>query len=505
MDIYLYIKKHAVVMDFLLISPPYGLGIKKVIPEGMAIVNSFLRKRCDVEQVDLFMLIRRWNEKNDFSRYIDLNLFKDYDKIERYLDGRKKSRKMKKELWKILGLLDIRGQIIGFSIHSWSQMFFSLLLSKEIKNSYHNTIIFGGPYFRAVDREFIFTKFPWIDLLAVGDIELIYDDIIRLITKGKRGIVSSESASGFNLLPDYEQLDLNDYKYLFRGKYVKVLPIQTSQGCTYRCRFCNAWFANKLVLVNNDKIIKKINQLKDKYSVTHYFLINQYLNINAKKTKELCTSLKGMNIKWFSYARPDNLDDEMIELFADSGCIQLIFGLETASPYVQKLMDKRINISRFTSILKKLHNHNIGVIVNFIVGYPGETREDFKMTLDFIKKYGKYIDEIQINQISLLFNSLMYEEKDRKISSRISTLDRLTGVYPYHHTIKKSELHARQKTALKFAYRSVIRKKYIFLRFVPFFIFNYLYNNNNLFGNTFLYKLFLLVCRLMPLNRYLKK
>ena len=74
-----------------------------------------------------------------------------------------------------------------------------------------------------------------------------------------------------------------------------------------------------------------------------------------------------------------------------AGCNHVTFGIESGSQRVLNLMNKRYLITDANNVLKNMHEAGIMVTCNFMFGFPGETEEDFKQTLNFIELNKNYI------------------------------------------------------------------------------------------------------------------
>ena len=78
------------------------------------------------------------------------------------------------------------------------------------------------------------------------------------------------------------------------------------------------------------------------------------------------------------------LDDSLIEKFAQTGCYQLTFAVESGNQWVEtKLMNKPLILSRVKPLVDKAHSLGIGIHGFFIVGMPGENKEQIMETFEF--------------------------------------------------------------------------------------------------------------------------
>jgi len=79
----------------------------------------------------------------------------------------------------------------------------------------------------------------------------------------------------------------------------------------------------------------------------------------------------------------------------DAGCIELEYGVESASSKIRKLMRKPpYDIRIVERVIRDTHNAGIGARVNFMFGFPGETEEDFEDTLNFLKRNKEFFVQV---------------------------------------------------------------------------------------------------------------
>ncbi len=115
-------------------------------------------------------------------------------------------------------------------------------------------------------------------------------------------------------------------------------------------------------------------------------------------------------IYWGGNTRVDKrLTQDFLLKLSSAGCKFLIFGLESCSENVIKLMKKNISLQIAEENFKNAYKAHIDVIVNLIVSYPGETYKDFIDTVIFIKKNMKYISFLQVGVYTQTYKSFLTE------------------------------------------------------------------------------------------------
>jgi len=113
---------------------------------------------------------------------------------------------------------------------------------------------------------------------------------------------------------------------------------------------------------------------------------------------------------------------------AKAGCKYIFLGVETASEsMINKMNVQKVrDLEKFKQILKLLYRYGIKTHNFFMVEFPYESYEDFKKTIDFIKKTSKYATTVEAGIFSLLDNSPVFlSPKSFKIKIR----NKNTGKY----------------------------------------------------------------------------
>ena len=122
-------------------------------------------------------------------------------------------------------------------------------------------------------------------------------------------------------------------------------------------------------------------------------IIFQEDNLFADQTRreQILKYLVNTNIGWKGNSRINYFDllvddENFMNMLVESGCSTIQFGLESGSQNVLNLINKKINVEDYIKVNKKLSKYNIKIRYNFIVGFPGETKEDLQMTFQVIEK-----------------------------------------------------------------------------------------------------------------------
>ena len=93
-----------------------------------------------------------------------------------------------------------------------------------------------------------------------------------------------------------------------------------------------------------------------------------------------------LGLEWSCYSRVDDLTDELADLMKRAGCFAVFFGIESGDDRILKLMRKGHNVADAYQGVTTARRHGIFAHSNFLVGYPGDTLETYRNTLDFIER-----------------------------------------------------------------------------------------------------------------------
>ncbi len=277
-----------------------------------------------------------------------------------------------------------------------------------------------------------------VDYLIVGEPEVNFANLIKLIKKSDfetikeiKGVISNEFENNeleiINNIDDlaFPAWHLFNLKNYWKMNYAhgplsknKYLPMLTSRGCPYPCKFCVVPFTNnrKWRARSSENIISELKFFKNKYSVLEFHFEDLNFTVNDRRTKDFCKKLisSNLNISWKLVAgtKVESMkDEETIKLMAESGCKYISISPESGSKEVMKLIEKPFNLDHAIKMVHLMNKYGIKSQACFVLGYPGEKNIDLKDTRKMIFKLTKNgIDEIALFIISPVPGSAIYSE-----------------------------------------------------------------------------------------------
>ena len=240
---------------------------------------------------------------------------------------------------------------------------------------------------------------PEVDLFVkIDEYNKLWDKIEDLL---KRDIVEKSKTKTVTKISEVKPLPMPTYNELMErivttGKNYAYLKI--GEGCSNRCTYCaipyirGPFVSRKMedVLDEAEMLAKKgikelivIAQDTTKYGVDIY---------GESKLAELLEKLSKINgIEWirFLYSYPEGITDELIKVIATNKKIAKYFDIpiQHISNPILKKMNRKTSKENITAIIEKIRNEipDVTLRTSLIVGFPGETKEDFEELLDFVK------------------------------------------------------------------------------------------------------------------------
>lgn len=291
--------------------------------------------------------------------------------------------------------------IVGYSVTTGFHKYY-IDLNKKIKKQFNIYSIFGGShatYFPEIIHE------DGIDAVCIGEGENAIINFVNAFhtkrlkytknwwIKENNKIYKNKIS---NLIKDLDTIPFWDREMLYsKDKFLRNNPLKTfltSRGCLNKCSFChNIAYLNlykgkgnfvRLRSVNN--LIEEIKSVKENYPLglvrfdDDFFAFNlNWLRKFSKKYK------KEINLPFHCGIVVGLINEERVKLLKEAGCVSLQLGLETGKEeYRKKIINKPYTNKQYIEACKLLKKHKILVILNNIIGLPGETLNDTFKTLE---------------------------------------------------------------------------------------------------------------------------
>lgn len=294
-------------------------------------------------------------------------------------------------------------ELIGLSVTDLSQLVPGLTLARLLKKHTNAKIAIGGNYIYKIEEDL--KKIPAIfeeycDFLCIGDGEMTsvelaeymagkrkVEDVHSLVYRDESGVVrTTERAPCLNLdavsFPDFDSYDFSKY---FSPE--TVIPVQLGKGCYWgKCTFCDFYTGQqKFDMKSVMRAVDEVEYLSKKYGTKLFNFVDEA--VPPKFYNEFANEVKrrGLEIYYYSFARLEKaFTADVLKNLYESGARFFMWGYESQSERIMKLMNKGIDLSFRQKILKDARDAGLWNLCTFLLGYPTETPEELQSTIDVI-------------------------------------------------------------------------------------------------------------------------
>lgn len=321
--------------------------------------------------------------------------------------------------------------------------------AEYIKEQANIPIIAGGTFVSLYYRDI---SMKYIDFLGIGEGELTFSLILDFlenkasvksipglayVQNSKMIINTPKAISDINKIPTIDR-ELY-YKYaLFRKENVRMF--YSGRGCLYNCSYCCMPLLDKIdpsipVIRKRqpENLIGEISYVKKQYGLkAAFFQDDTFTQDKEWLMRFLPLYKKHIGKPFMCISRASDIDEDIANAFAYSGCIGVSMSLETANENIRKTILNRIETnSQIINTIKLLKERNIKVTTLNMVGIPGETLDDIYNTINFNREnkvdsawailFQPYVNAASFNikkvredDIGNFYSELGYECQDRK-------------------------------------------------------------------------------------------
>jgi len=298
-------------------------------------------------------------------------------------------------------------QLVGFT-STFDQNVASLTMAKMIKDVYpHVTIVFGGANYDGEMGMEYFRAFPFIDHVVVGEGEVAFPALVRHVLAEKTNdfpdgvayrqdgrVRLTPNSALFSEFSKTGPPDYDDYYHLLAelgGEAQgldRILLYEGSRGCwwgeKHHCTFCglNAQ-SMKFRAKSPEQVAQEMTYLSHRYDTARFRLVDNI--IDMKYVDQLFGKFAADHCDLDVFIETkSNLQKSQIRTLAFGGVKCMQPGLESLSLTQLKAMDKGVTPMQNIVCLKWSFYYHVTVSWNILLGFPGETNEDYLQQIGLI-------------------------------------------------------------------------------------------------------------------------
>ncbi len=235
-------------------------------------------------------------------------------------------------------------------------------------------------------------------------------------------------------IPDRELMNVGHYvspKMLIPYNHGRTLSMLTSRGCPFSCGFCSTkvhW--NRFRSHSAERVVEEMEIIINKYNVEILHLFDDLFTTNKKrlfKIRDLMVE-RGLNkrVRMMCLVRSDTTDDEVMQALKEMNVVVMGAGFESCSPRMLKYIKKdTTTVEDHRRLADLAIKFQIPVMASFLIGNPGETMEDLKETLAFIRSYGHTRMFQPLSYVAAVFPGTEYYEIAKQRNLRVDDHERI--------------------------------------------------------------------------------
>ena len=305
--------------------------------------------------------------------------------------------------------------VVGLSVYLWNIGFMRQLAEILKRTAPHIKLIIGGPEVASPQSRMHDSLFALADHVIVGegeavmsalcakyllpeaDIAALYPECASLV--GEK-VIFAPRADVTKLVLPYDEYTDDDLAH-------RILYVETSRGCPYRCAFCLSSQDKPLRYFPLDALFAAFKKLIARGARSFKFLDR---TLNASLSRALAMLEFFMPYKDFVSLHfemvPHEIPDALIEAMAKypAGAIQIEFGVQTLTPHVADAIHRQLDAERLLQNLAKLRTRTgVHIHADLIAGLPGESFREFAAGFERLHKSG--VQEIQLGILKRLKSS----------------------------------------------------------------------------------------------------
>lgn len=169
------------------------------------------------------------------------------------------------------------------------------------------------------------------------------------------------------------------------------IPVRAGMGCPYRCQFCDFTGLHDLQSRPPDDLVEELAQIARRFPDRPVWFTDDNLFASRKRTRALAEAIvrSGLKIPWKGFFRVDAVSEDNAPLIAESGCRQVLLGVESGSDEILLAMKKGYRAEKIVECVRLLNEHGISTLSTVIVGFPGETEATVRDTIGVLNSYPK--------------------------------------------------------------------------------------------------------------------
>jgi radical SAM superfamily enzyme YgiQ (UPF0313 family) len=250
-----------------------------------------------------------------------------------------------------------------------------------------------------------------VDVVVVGEGEQTLLELLPLLLDGKPTDERLQAVAGLAYLGANDQLlstaarqhctdldglplparnliDIEAYRRAWLGRHGRFsLSIIATRGCPYGCKWCQkSVFGRSFRPRSPESVAKEMRLIKEQYQPDQLRIVDDVMGIDRQWVRAWHSAVLSHDavIPFECLSRVDLMDEELVRLLREAGCIRIAFGAESGSQKMLDAMNKGARVEQIYQAAELCRRHGIETYFYIMLGYPGEEWVDIRQTVELL-------------------------------------------------------------------------------------------------------------------------
>ena len=272
-----------------------------------------------------------------------------------------------------------------------------------LKQNPGHRIVYGGPLPSSVPE--LLLKKSSCHYIVAGEGERSFPNLIESLKNGieypqdingifflKEGVLFGKPNDKIMQLNELSKPDFSLFDIDFYVNYLKEtdqsFELMASRGCVGNCSFCYKFLGRGYSIRPPNSVLDEISYIRDHHGINKFYFVDENFIHSKKFFYEFIQKKikRKMDFSFIAQGRIDAIDEKLCKIGAENGLICISTGIESASQETLDRISKNITIEEIEAKMRLMRDCKIKVAANFIVGFPWDTENDYKLMIRFIEK-----------------------------------------------------------------------------------------------------------------------
>jgi radical SAM superfamily enzyme YgiQ (UPF0313 family) len=158
----------------------------------------------------------------------------------------------------------------------------------------------------------------------------------------------------------------------------------------HNCKFCASavTWNHKVRFRSPDSVLKELSYIVNNLGINNIMFHDDSFAANRKRAIEICSKIidAKLNINYTVQIRADNINNELLDVLKRSGCKFIAIGVESGNEKILKSLGKKETKEQIINAIKLIKKYNIKSVASYVIGFPEDTHETIKETIDFAEQ-----------------------------------------------------------------------------------------------------------------------